>query len=48
MEIIKLVDRVIYRADIGKKVKFVNSDILYKEIVVKKETDKIVEVSVNE
>ena len=46
MEIIKLSDRVIYRASKGKKVKFINDPkpITYSEIVVKEETDKIVEV----
>lgn len=44
MKVIELEERVIYRADKGKKVKFVNDDTLYSEIVVKEPTDKIVEV----
>lgn len=48
MEIIKLEDRVIYRAEKGKKVKFVDSEIKYGEIAVKHETDKIVEVGKGE
>lgn len=44
MEIIKLEDRIIYRAEKGKKVKLGNSKDTYCEIVVKKENDKIVEV----
>lgn len=44
MQVIKLEDRVIYRASKGKKVKFVNDKSSYSEIVVKEETDKIVEV----
>ena len=34
MEIIKLEDRQIFRADKGKKVKFVNDESRYSEIVV--------------
>ena len=45
MEIIKLEDRVIYRASKGKKVKFVGSESKFVEIATKKETNKIVEVS---
>lgn len=48
MKIIKLENRVIYRADNGKKVKWIYSDTLYSEISTKKETTKIVEVVVNE
>lgn len=44
MKIIELEDRVIYRASKGKKVKFLNDEIKYSEIVVKQETDKIEEV----
>ena len=46
MEVIKLDNRVIYRADKGKKVKFVNDpkNTLYSEIEVLEETDRIVEV----
>lgn len=44
MEIIKLEDRVIYRASKGKKVKFVNNESKFYEIVVKQETSRIVEV----
>lgn len=44
MQVIRLEDRIIYRASKGKKVKFVNDKISYSEIVVKQETDKIVEV----
>lgn len=44
MEIIKLEDRVIYRASKGKKVKFINNESKFTEIVVKQETNKIVEV----
>ena len=44
MKIIKLEDRVIYRASKGKKVKFLNDESRYSEIVVKQETDKIEEV----
>lgn len=44
MEIIKLEDRVVYRAAKGKKVKFVNSENKYSEIAVKHETWRIVEV----
>ena len=35
MKIITLEDRIIYRADKGKKVYFENSDRLYSEISVK-------------
>lgn len=48
MKIIKLDNRIIYRADSGKKVKWVYSDTLYSEISTKKETNQIVEVEVNE
>ena len=44
MQIIKLEDRVIYRASKGKKVQFINSKSKYSEIVVKEETNRIVEV----
>ena len=44
MEKIILEDRVIYRASKGKKVKFVGNESKFSEIVVKHETDKIVEV----
>ena len=44
MQKVNLNDRVIYRASKGKKVKFLNDKNSYSEIVVKHETDKIVEV----
>ena len=44
MEIIKLENCVIYRAGHNKKVKFVNDESKFSEIVVKHETNKIVEV----
>lgn len=44
MQIIKLEDRFVYRASKGKKVKFVYNESKYSEIVVKHETNKIVEV----
>ena len=44
MEKIKLESGYLYRASKGKKVKFINSESTFSEIVVKKETDKIVEV----
>ena len=44
MQIIELEDRKIYRAKKGKKVRFVNSNKLYSEIVVmNEETNKKVE-----
>ena len=45
MEKIELEDRVIYRAAKGKKVKFVNNESKYSEIVIDLEDErKIVEV----
>lgn len=47
MKIIELEDRTIYRASKGKKVKFVDSESRYSEIVINKEDEgkrKIVEV----
>jgi len=44
MEIIKIGKKIIYRAEKGKKVKFIDRDELYSEIVVSKETEKIEEV----
>lgn len=45
MKIITLEDRIIYRADKGKKVKFENNDRLYSEISVElDDTRKVVEV----
>lgn len=45
MQVIKLEDRVIYRASKGKKVKFVNEKSSYSEIVVNKDNKrKVVEV----
>ena len=44
MEVIELEDRVIYRASNGKKVKFVNNESKFREIVVKEKTNRIVEV----
>ena len=44
MEVIKLEDRYCYRPSKGKKVKFINQESKYTEIVVKKQTNKIVEV----
>lgn len=44
MQVIKLEGRVIYRASRGKKVKFINNESTFSEIVVKHETNKIVEV----
>ena len=49
MEIIKLEDRIIYRAAKGKKVKFVNDKSKYSEIVVGYDNEiEIVEVDANE
>lgn len=45
MQTIKLKDRIIYRASKGKKVKFVNNENTYVEIVVDlNDTRKIEEV----
>lgn len=44
MEIIELEDRIIYRASKGKKVKFINNESKFTEIVVKEKSNKIVEV----
>lgn len=44
MEIIKLEDRIIYRAKKGKKLKLGNDSTLHSEIVVKEETNRIIEV----
>ena len=45
MNIIELEDRVIYRASKGKKVRFINSESRYSEIVVELDNKKqIVEV----
>ena len=44
MVVIKLSDRVIYRAEVGKKVKHLGDNKLYSEIAVKEETDQIIEV----
>ena len=47
MQVIELKDRVIYRAEKGKKVKFTNNNSKFAEIVVSldhKETIKIMEV----
>lgn len=44
MQVIRLEDRIIYRPSKGKKVKFINDKQTYSEIVVKEETDKVVEV----
>lgn len=44
MKVIEFKDRVIYRAEKGKKVKFVYSEDKFSEIAVKHKTDKIVEV----
>ena len=45
MEKIELEDRVIYRAAKGKKVKFVNNESKYSEIVIDRDDErKIVEV----
>lgn len=43
MKVIKKEDRVIYKADEGKKLLFKRN--LFSEIVLKHETDKIVEVN---
>ena len=43
MEKIELFDRCIYRASRGKKVKFVNSNSTYVEIVVKKDDKREIE-----
>lgn len=48
MQIIKLEDKIIYRADKGKKVKWIFSPKLYSEISVSEETDQIEEVTPNE
>ena len=46
MEVIRLNDRIIYRAVNGKKVKFVNDESKYSEIVVDLDNKReIVEVS---
>ena len=47
MQKIELEDRIIYRAAKGKKVKFVNSDEKFSEIVVRK-NEKVDIVEVNE
>lgn len=44
MEIIKLEGRIIYRASKGKKVKFIGNESKLSEIVVDRETNRIVEV----
>lgn len=45
MKIIRKNDKIIYRADAGKKVHYENDlNHFYSEIVVKKETDTIKEV----
>ena len=44
MKIIELKDRTIYRADKGKKVKFIDNENKFAEIVVKNKTNRIVEV----
>lgn len=43
MQKIELEDRIIYRAKKGKKVKFVDDDRTYSEIVVKLEDEREVE-----
>ena len=49
MQVIKLDDRIIYRADAGKKVRFVNDKIKYSEIVVGYDnTREVEEVDANE
>ena len=49
MQIIKLEDRIIYRASKGKKVKFVNDKSKYSEIVVGYDDKReIEEVNANE
>lgn len=45
MKKIILEDRVIYRASKGKKVKFVGNNSKFSEIVVDRETNRIVEVN---
>ena len=43
MQIIELEDRKIYRAGKGKKVKFVNDESMFSEIVVNLDNEKEVE-----
>ena len=43
MKVINLKDRIIYRADKGKKVKFVKDKSTYSEIVVDLEDSRVVE-----
>lgn len=43
MQVIKLEDRVIYRAAKGRKVKFRNKPELYSEIIVKLDDEREVE-----
>jgi hypothetical protein len=42
MKIIELEDRIIYRADKNKKVKFIDSDVTYSEISVNKDDERVV------
>lgn len=44
MKVIELKDKVIYRPESGKKVKFSNNEKTYTVIIVSEKTDKIVEV----
>ena len=44
MQIIEKHNGYLYRADIGKRVHFINDKRLYSEILIKEETDKIEEV----